>query len=123
MTHPTTIADPRTIAEEYLAVWNEDDADRRRRMLAEGWSAEARYVDPLMAGDGREGVAGMIDAVRGRFPGHGFVLRGAADGHGAFVRFSWTLGGPDGARVAGGTDVVRLDGEGRIAEVVGFLDA
>lgn len=123
MTHLKTIADPRTIAEEYLAVWNEDDADRRRRMIAEGWSTEPRYVDPLMAGDGREGVANMIEAVRGRFPGHGFVLKGAADGHGLFVRFSWTLEDQDGVRVVGGTDMARLDGEGRIAEVVGFLDA
>jgi hypothetical protein len=123
MTHLSTITDPRTIAEEYLALWNEDDAERRRRMIAEGWSTEVRYVDPLMAGDGPEGVASMIDAVRGRLPGHGFALKGVADGHGPFVRFSWTLGGPDGARVAGGTDMVRLDREGRIAEVVGFLDA
>ncbi|MBV8684191.1 MAG: nuclear transport factor 2 family protein [Caulobacteraceae bacterium] len=117
------MADPMTIAEEYLAVWNEDDADRRRRMIAEGWSTEPRYVDPLMAGDGREGVANMIEALRGRFPGHGFNLKGSADGHGQFVRFSWTLGDANGARVVGGMDVVRLDGEGRIAEVIGFLDA
>jgi hypothetical protein len=123
MTYPTTIADPKTIAEEYIALWNEDDAGRRRRMIADGWSTEARYVDPLMAGDGPEGVASMIDAVRDRFPGHGFVLEGVADGHGPFVRFSWTLGGPDGSRVISGTDMVRLDREGRIAEVVGFLDA
>jgi hypothetical protein len=123
MTQLKTIVDPMTIAEEYLALWNEDDAERRRCMIAEGWSTEARYVDPLMAGDGPEGVASMIDAVRARFPGHGFALEGVADGHGPFVRFSWTLGGPDGTRVAGGTDLVRLDREGRIAEVVGFLDA
>jgi SnoaL-like domain len=123
MTYPKPFADPATIAEEYIAVWNEEDGERRRRMIAEGWSTEARYVDPLMAGDGREGVASMIDALRGRFPGHGFNLKGAADGHGPFVRFSWTLGDSDGARVAGGMDLVRLDREGRIAEVIGFLDA
>jgi SnoaL-like domain len=117
------MTDPKTIAEEYLAVWNEADAGRRRRMLAEGWSSEARYVDPLMSGLGRDGVASMIEAARDQFPGHGFSLCGAPDGHGPFVRFSWALGSGDGSRVAGGTDVVRLDGEGRIAEVVGFLDS
>lgn len=116
------MTDPKTIAEEYLAVWNEDDDGLRRRMLAEGWSSEARYVDPLMSGLGRDGVASMIEAARGQFPGHGFALRGAPDGYGPFVRFSWTLGSPDGAPVVGGMDVVRLDHQGRIAEVVGFLD-
>jgi hypothetical protein len=53
---------------------------------------------------------------------HGFALRGAPDGYGPFVRFSWTLGSPDGAPVVGGMDVVRLDHHGRISEVVGFLD-
>jgi hypothetical protein len=116
------MTNPQTIAEEYLAVWNEDDGEARRRMLADGWTGDARYVDPLMAGEGHEGVAAMIEAARRQFPGHGFTLRGQPDGHGPFIRFSWRLGAADGASVAGGADVVRLDGAGRIAEVVGFLD-
>jgi hypothetical protein len=91
-------------------------------MLDDGWTGDARYVDPLMSGEGREGVAAMIEAARAQFPGHGFALQGAADGHGPFVRFSWTLAPTNGDRIAGGTDVVRLDEAGRIAEVVGFLD-
>src|SRR5271168_214188 len=98
---------PQTIAEEYLAVWNEDDGMRRRRMLDDGWAGDARYVDPLMTGQGREGVAAMIEAARAQFPGHGFALQGPVDGHGPFVRFSWSLAPANGARIAGGTDVVR----------------
>lgn len=118
----TMTIDPTTIAQTYLAAWNEADALRRRTLLDEGWAAEARYVDPLMQGEGREGVARMIEAARLQFPGHGFTLSGTPDGHGAYVRFSWTLAPTTGAPVAGGTDVVRLDDAGRIAEVVGFLD-
>lgn len=115
-------SDPLAIATTYLAVWNEADDARRRDLLNRGWAADARYVDPLMQGEGCEGIAQMIEAARTRFPGHGFALLGTPDGHGDHVRFSWTLAPTGGAPVAGGTDVVRLDDAGRIAEVVGFLD-
>lgn len=116
------MADPKTIADAYLALWNEADEGARRARLAEAWSADARYADPLMAGEGRDGIAAMIAGARPQFPGHRFTLEGTPDGHGRFVRFSWTLAPDGGAVVAGGTDVVRLDEAGRIAEVIGFLD-
>ena len=43
-------------------------------------------------------------------------------GHGPFARFSWSLGPAGGAPVAGGTDIARLDEQGRVVEVIGFLD-
>ena len=32
------------LAERYLALWNEPDADRRRRMIAELWTEDGRHV-------------------------------------------------------------------------------
>jgi 2-hydroxychromene-2-carboxylate isomerase len=32
------------LAEKYLALWNEPDADRRRRMIAELWTEDARHI-------------------------------------------------------------------------------
>lgn len=116
------MTDPNLIAEQYLAMWNEPDPEQRRRMLAAGWASDALYVDPLLTADGTDALAATIDAVRDRFAGHGFTLAGKSDGHGRFVRFSWTLAPEGGAPVTGGTDIVRLDGQGRIVEVIGFLD-
>jgi len=115
------MTDPHKIARDYLALWNDgDDASRADRLFA-GWSNDASYIDPLMKGDGRDGIAAMIAAARAQFPGHAFTLAGTPDGHGNYVRFSWTLAA-DGPAVAAGTDVVRLDEAGRIAEGVGLLD-
>jgi SnoaL-like domain len=114
--------DNEAIAEKYLALWNEKNEAERRKRLTDQWSATARYVDPMMAGEGRHGIAEMIAKARSQFPGHSFVLRGEPDGHGDFVRFSWSLVPADGPAVAGGTDVVRLDDNGQISEVIGFLD-
>jgi hypothetical protein len=32
------------LAEKYLALWNEPDADQRRRMIAELWTEDARHI-------------------------------------------------------------------------------
>ena len=116
------MTDPKYVAELYLASWNAAPAGRAAAM--DIWSATATYRDPLMAGDGRDGIAAMIDAAVANFPGHHFVLDGTPDGHGPFVRFSWTIRPIESADVvvARGTDVVRLDGDGRVVEVIGFLD-
>ena len=113
--------DPQTVADRYIAVWNETDAKRRRALLAQNWTETATYADPLMRGRGTEQIDALIAAVHKRFPGFGFEISGLADGHGDHVRFSWQLG-PEGTEaIVKGTDIVLIDGD-RIAEVIGFLD-
>ncbi|MBL8906159.1 MAG: nuclear transport factor 2 family protein [Rhizobiales bacterium] len=109
------------IAALYLATWNEAD-EAQRRLLLNDWAEDARYSDPLMHGEGREGISAMISAARAQFPGLGFKLHGAVDGHGCNIRFSWALSPENGEPVARGTDFVRVDEQGRIAAVTGFLD-
>ncbi len=110
-----------TVAQNYIAFWNAADPQERRRRFAEGWSETARYADPLMRGSGAEEIGELAAAAQQRFPGYVFRLIGRADGHGDYVRFRWALG-PDGAEAPiEGSDVVRLT-QGRIAEVIGFLD-
>ena len=116
------IATPHAVAERYLATWNEADDTRREALVAALWSPQGRYADPLMSGQGHDGIARMIAAARTQFPGLVFTARGQADGHGPFARFSWSLGPAGGVPVAGGTDVARLDDAGRVVEVIGFLD-
>lgn len=113
--------DASVIATTYLKTWNETDTARRRAILADHWTEDACYVDPLMSGAGHAQIDALVAAVHQRFPGFRFTLSGTPDGHGEHVRLSWTLG-PDGAEAPiEGSDVVRLAG-GRIASVVGFID-
>jgi len=115
------MSDPARVAERYIAVWNETDAQRRQRLLAETWTPDATYVDPLGRSEGLEQINAMIGAVHDRFPGFTFALDGEADGYGDYVRFSWGLG-PDGADAPiKGSDVAVLNGE-RLRSIIGFLD-
>ncbi len=114
------MTDAAQIAQLYVDSWNETDGDRRAGLLADLWTEDARYVDPMMAGQGRTQIDALIAGVHQQFPGFRFTLAGKPDGHGDKVRFSWTLG-PDGQSLVEGTDFGVVE-NGRLSAVTGFLD-
>lgn len=116
------MTDALKIAEDYIAVWNEADEERRMALLSDNWSEGATYVDPVMAGTGHKEISALIGGVHARFPGFRFSLIGKPDGYDGHVRFSWGLGPADAAdQPIKGSDVATLQ-DGRLKSVVGFLD-
>jgi hypothetical protein len=115
------MTDTTSIAESYIASWNERDPVRRKALVAATFTEDSRYADPLMQGEGHAGIEGLIAAVQQRFPAFRFALTGAADGHGDHLRFSWALGPDDGPSLVKGTDFALAEG-GRLKTVTGFLD-
>jgi hypothetical protein len=115
------MTDLNSIANSYIDLWNERTPGRRREILAANWASDAKYIDPLMSGDGYDGVDALVAGVQQRFPDFRFQLIGQADGFGDHVRFSWGLG-PDGAdSPIKGTDFAVVK-DGRIRSITGFLD-
>ncbi|QEW02131.1 nuclear transport factor 2 family protein [Microbacterium lushaniae] len=105
----------------YLATWNARPQERGR-LLEEHFAPAVTYTDPLAQVRGRGELGSLIDGVQAQFPGFVFTPVGAPDAHHDQVRFQWGLG-PEGVEpVVIGFDVVVLDGEGRVADVRGFLD-
>jgi hypothetical protein len=102
------------LIDRYFAAWNETDAVSRRELIAATWSTDAAYLDPLLAGNGHDGIDAMIRAVHERFPRHTFADR---------LRFSWELTTPDGTPIVKGSDFGVVDPAGRLQAVTGFLDA
>ena len=113
--------DAKTLADDYVTLWNEVDPGRRKEILARTWTADATYADPLMSGAGRTEIDGLIAAVQSKFPGFRFKLLKAAESVGSHVRFSWQLGPHAGAAPIEGTDFIVRDGD-MIKSVIGFLD-
>lgn len=110
------------VAAAYLDAFNATDPERRKRLVGEVFASDVRYVDPMAAVDGHEGVDAFIAGAQAQFPGWGFRLVGDVDGHHDQARFRWGLG-PEGEEPPVlGFDVVDLDAEGRIKAVYGFLD-
>jgi SnoaL-like domain len=116
------MADAQTLAQRYIASWNEEDDATRRRLVDGLWTEDARYADPMMQADGQDGIAALIGGVHTKFPGYRFTLTGQPDGHGPYLRFSWSLASTDGPVVARGTDFAAVAADGRLAQVTGFLD-
>ncbi|MBV9564069.1 MAG: nuclear transport factor 2 family protein [Bradyrhizobium sp.] len=116
------MTDMNSIARRYIELWNERTPSRRRELLATNWTTDATYVDPLMSGDGPDGIDALIAGVQQRFPEFRFTLIGEPNGYGDYMRFSWGLG-PDGVADSPikGTDFAVLK-EGRIRSIAGFLD-
>ncbi|MFJ4920589.1 nuclear transport factor 2 family protein [Streptomyces sp. NPDC088725] len=111
------------IVTQYLDIWNEADADKRAAAIADLFTADAPYIDPLAAVAGHDGVAAVITAAREQFAGLSFELLGDVDAHRNLARFRWGLVTAPGTEpIAIGFDVI-VTGEGsRIEGVYGFLD-
>lgn len=116
-----TMIDAAQIVDAYLAIWNETDSVARQALIADTWTEDATYTDPLADVAGHAGIDGLVAAVQAQFPRFVFRRLGEADAHHAFVRFSWEAGPADSEAVVAGTDVALL-ADGRLRRVVGFLD-
>jgi hypothetical protein len=111
------------VVDRYIAIWNEPDPTRRRDLIEQTWTDDATYLDPLMAGEGADGIDAMIAGVQQQFPGYWFRLLGEVDHHHDRVRFSWELTPGDGQpALAAGTDFGVVAPDGRLRSVTGFLD-
>ena len=109
------------IAQNYITAWNESDGARRNALLKATLTEDVSYRDPIMQGDGHDGVAALIEGVQQRFAGFRFSLKGNPDGFADMIRFSWNLG-PEGTdSVIEGTDIGVIE-NGRLKSVTGFLD-
>ncbi len=116
------MSDTDDLVHRYISMWNETDPVRRRELAARTVTDDARYLDPLMAGDGVDGIAEMIAGAQQQFPGHRFALVAGPDAHHDRVRFSWSLTANGGEPVAIGVDFATLAQDGRMGSITGFLE-
>ncbi|WP_157253338.1 nuclear transport factor 2 family protein [Nonomuraea typhae] len=110
------------LVERYLAAWNETDAAARAKAVAEVFTEDATYTDPLAAVAGHEGLSAVIAGAQEMFPGLVFTPGEVFDAHHNLARFTWHLGPAGGEAIAVGFDVAELAEDGRIQRVLGFLD-
>src|SRR6187551_2714646 len=105
------------LAEKYLALWNEPNADRRRRMIAELWTEDGRHIlqppeeirglaaqpgiglPAVLEARGHEAIEARAASVYEHWVGsEGLSFRGRddADRLGDVVKFHWEAVGKDG---------------------------
>ncbi|MET9487141.1 nuclear transport factor 2 family protein [Nocardia sp. NPDC006630] len=116
------MSDINELVERYLSTWNATDPSTRAALVAEVFTEDAEYIDPLVSVRGHDGLAATIAAVQGQFAGLEFSSGGPVDAHHNIARFTWHLGRPGAEPLIIGFDVAVLAEDGRISQVHGFLD-
>ncbi|MFJ6623143.1 nuclear transport factor 2 family protein [Kitasatospora sp. NPDC091335] len=117
------MSDLNNLADRYIAIWNEEDADKRAAAISELFTADATYTDPLADVAGHEGIGAVIAGGRDQFKGFDFKVLGEADSNHNITRFQWELlpaGGSENIVI--GFDVLATDATGKVKSVYGFLD-
>jgi hypothetical protein len=132
------------LAEKYVSLWNEPDADRRRRMIAELWTEAGRHVlqppQEIRAIAARPGIAmtAILEArgyeeIEARAASayehwvgsEGLSFRGRDDAErlGDLVKFHWEATAKDGETFAVGLNFLVLAADGRIERDYTFIVA
>ena len=131
------------LADRYMALWNEPDADRRRRMIAELWTEDgSQILQPPqemreIAASPGIGLAATLEA-RGHCElqarattsyehwvgseGLSFRARDDAQRLGDVVKFHWEAVADDGSTAAAGLNVLVLAVDGRVQRNYTFVD-
>ncbi len=110
------------VVDDYLALWNETDAAKRRDLSVRAWGGAPYYADPAAEATGTEALIALVGRVQARYPGHRFLLAGPVDAHHDRAHWAWEFVRPDGGSpVMTGFDVAVLTPEGHLREVIGFF--
>ena len=132
------------LAEKYLALWNEPDADRRRRVIAELWTEDGTHIlqppqeirevaarpglaiTAILEARGYEEIEARAASAYEHWVGsEGLSFRGRDDAErlGDVVKFHWEAVAKHGEVVAVGLVVLVLTADGRIKRDYTFVVA
>lgn len=107
--------------EGYFDMWNEESNTKRAKIIEKVWTPDGTSVDPMAAVKGPEEITQMVSSVQEQFPGHKFSQVGDLYEHHDRVLFHWQMASPEGNIKISGLDCVRVDEQGRFAELTGFF--
>jgi hypothetical protein len=106
------------LVDRYVAVWNEPDAELRRRSIAELWVEDGAHIYPEAEVRGYQAIEARVSEAYEEFVRKGgfvFKLSNAAQSHHNLVKFNWEMVPAGGGEVAAvGSDCFVLSDDGRI---------
>ena len=110
------------LADRYIELWNEHDPERRHELIQHTFAENGAYRDPLLAGDGREGISGMIGEAQTQFGHYRFRRTGPVDAHHDRIRFTWDLSDNGIDVQVAGIDFGVVNEDGLFESITGFFD-
>ncbi|MGY4300787.1 hypothetical protein ACVWXN_008882 [Bradyrhizobium sp. i1.4.4] len=82
------------LVQNYIAVWNERDAGKRRLLIDRVFSDACVYIDPNDSVAGKDAIERLVQALQARLPDLRFTLAGHVNAHHDQILFGWTLAAP-----------------------------
>lgn len=113
--------DAARVIAQYGAAWQEPDSGRRASLLDAVWAEDGVYCDPSAEITGRRALVDHIGGFHRARPGARIELTSAPSVHHDQVYFTWRMVSAEGAVELTGVDFGMLDGDGRLARIVGFF--
>jgi mannose-6-phosphate isomerase-like protein (cupin superfamily) len=106
-----------TFMDDYMAMWNEPDAQRRAALVSELWAPDAINATATMEAVGHDAIVARVTRSFDAFvaAGHRFELDEPALIHHGAARVTWRMVTGDGTVAARGEEFLVLDQDGRIA--------
>lgn len=108
------------IVDAWFDAWAEPDASKRQEQLLRIAAAEVRFRDRYSLLDGIGDLVPHIGAAQRFMPGLRMRRKGEVRQCQGTVLVEWAAAGPDGQEKMKGTNVFRMQPDGRIESVVGF---
>src|SRR5580692_2385892 len=109
----------KALVERYVAVWNEPDAQARRKAIAALWTEDGAHYTKSMNVRGYDALEARVAGAYERFVGTGRYIFRAIDNvdcHHNTVKFNWTMVPAQGGDVESvGFEFFILSDDGRIA--------
>jgi hypothetical protein len=110
--------DPQSLADRYVAVWNETDAARRRQQTAELWAPNGQHHVGARRVRGHEALEGRVrESHEKNVRDGGNRFRAVQDARRLHdvVTFHWEMLGTDGEKIEGrGLEFLIVSDDGRI---------
>ena len=121
------MTDIQSFVHNYIAVWNEPDAGRRRAIIRSLWQEDAHHLARTLEAVGHARIEMRVgDAYEKwvREKGNVFRLRDGVDGHHGTIKLRWEMLPAKGGEVISvGFDFLVLGGDGRIRTGYQFIES
>lgn len=111
-----------TTTDRYVAFWNAPTPEAMRALGAEVFTGDLMYHAPVGVLTGAEALVGFATEFRQHMGAAVFTARSEPEEHHDRIRLRWEIVLPDGTSFAEGTDVISVEEDGRVRDVVSFLD-
>ena len=87
-------SDIQTFVQDYIAVWNESDAGKRRQLIRTLWQEDAHHLARTLEAVGHAGIEKRVTDAYDKWvkeKGNVFRLQGGVDGHHDTVKLRWEM--------------------------------